>query len=247
MTRVLVRGMVAMLLIAVTASLAMAQPGGGRPGGGRGGFGGGRGPAGLLMMPEVQKELGLSETDVTKLTEKLREGRPERGAGNREEFQNLSDEERQKRREEFRKQAEEMAKKSDEIIKSSLTEAQFKRLGELRLQREGVNAFERSDIAEKLKLTAEQKEKITKLTEEGRPQFGRRGPGAGAGGAEGERPNFEEMRARREKLSTEVVAVLTPEQKTSWDNMQGARFEFPQRGPGGEVGGRRRGNRPPTE
>lgn len=249
MSRLMMRGMVAIALVAVTVSTASAQERerGGRRGFGGGGFGGG-GAAGLLAMPEVQKEIGISEADVTKLTEELRALRPERAAGgNREDFRSLSEEQRNARREEMRKQMAEIGKKTDEKIKATLTEAQYKRLNELRIQREGVGALGREDVAEKLKLTTEQKEQIAKLQEESRPQFGRN---RGEGGNEGERParpNLEEMRARRDKLNADVVALLTPEQKTAWESMQGAKFEFPAPNFGGPGGGRTRGNRPAAE
>jgi hypothetical protein len=220
----------------------MAQPGGGG-GGGRGGFGGGRGGGGvggLVAMEAVQKELGITDEQKTEITKVLEESRPMRGAGggfNREEFQNLSEEDRAKRMEEFRKTAEETAKKVEEKVKGVLNEQQNARLSELRIQREGVAALNRAEVAEKLTLTAEQKEKIAKLNESLRPQFGRGGPGGGGGG---ERPNFEEMRAQREKTEGEIVAVLTEEQKASYEKMKGAKFEFPRpMGFGGGQGGGR--------
>lgn len=242
MQRASVRWLLAASLIAVTASAAMAQPGGGGRGrGGFGGFGGGFGLGGLVAMPEVQKELGLSEADAKKLNDEIAALRPQRtGDGGGGNFRNLSQEERDKRFAEMRKQGEETAKKTEEKLKSSLTAAQFKRLSELRLQREGVGSLERTEIAEKLKLTTEQQAKIKTIAEANRPQFG----GGNAGG--GERPTPEEMRARREKRTADTLAVLTPEQKTAWDGMQGAKFTFPEGGPGrGGRGGR--GNRPAAE
>jgi Spy/CpxP family protein refolding chaperone len=224
-------------------SAAQAQPGG--PRGFRGfGGGGGFGLGGLIGMPEVQKELGLSEADAAKLTDSLRELRPQRGEGDGGNFRDLSPEERDQRMAEFRKQMEETGKKIDDKVKSSLTEAQWKRLNELRLQRDGANALERADVAEKLKLTTEQKEKIKSLAEAGRPQFGQRG--GGGSNPPGERPNFEEMRARREKTITEILAVLTPEQKLAFDNLKGAKFNFPERPAGGGRGGNRN-QRPAAE
>jgi hypothetical protein len=236
--------MFAVTLVAMAASLATAQErGGGRRGGfGFGGFGFG-GPGALLAIPEVQKELGLAEADAKKLNDELRALWPQPGAGGaREEFRNLSEEEQQKRRDEFRKQAEEIGKKSDEKIKATLTEAQYKRLGELRIQREGAGSLSRAEVAEKLKLTDEQKEKIAKIQEEARPQFGR---GRGGEGAQGERPNFEEIRARMEKTNADIVAVLSEEQKIAWEGMKGKKFDFPPPNFGG--GRRGRGNRPAAE
>jgi hypothetical protein len=248
MKRFVMYGMATAGLVAVMAASAWAQQGG-REGRDRGrgfgaGFGGG-GLGGLVAMPEVQKELKLSEGDAARLVAAINELRPRRGQGGGfGDFQNLSEEERQKRMEEFRKQMEENAKKIEDKIKSSLTEEQWKRLNELRLQREGVLALERPDVAEKLNLTQEQKDKIKELMADLRPQFG---PGRGRRGEGGGPPNFEEMRARREKATADILAVLTPAQKSTWETLQGAKFEFPRPQFGGPGGGGRRGNRPAGE
>lgn len=221
------------------ATPVFAQPGGG----GRGGFGGrgfGGGVSGLVGMAEVQKELGITDEQKTEITKVIEESRPMRGAGgfNREEFQNLSEEERTKRFEEMRKQGEETAKKVEEKVKGVLNEQQWTRLSELRIQREGVNALSRAEVAEKLALSDEQKKEIAKLNEGLRPTFGRGAPGGG------ERPNFEEIRAQREKVQKDILAVLSEDQKETFEKMQGAKFEFPR--PTGFGGGQGGGNRRPN-
>src|SRR5580765_1772277 len=72
---------------------------------GRGGFGGmGGGGAGMLLgNPQVQKELKMNEDQVAKIGEIQREMFAGFGQGGGGGFQNLSDEERQKRFEEMRK------------------------------------------------------------------------------------------------------------------------------------------------
>lgn len=218
------------------ATPVFAQPGGG--GGGRGGFGGGRGGfggggvSGLVRIAEVQKELGVTDEQKTEITKILEENRPMGGGFNREEFQNLSQEERTKRFEEMRKAGEETAKKIEEKVKGVLNEQQWTRLSELRIQREGVAALSRADVAEKLALSDEQKKEIAKLNESLRPQFG-----GGPGGGGGERPNMEELRAQREKTQKEILAVLSEDQKESYEKLQGAKFEFPRPQFGGGQGG----------
>lgn len=244
MSRCVSHGLVAACLVAFTASSLMAQEDGGqrRPRGFGGGFGFGGGLGGLVAMKEVQDELKLDADKVAALTKALEELRPQPGAGGGfEGFRELSPEEREKRMAEFRKQMEETAKKVEEKIKTSVTDAQWKRLNELRLQREGASSLERADVAGQLKLSAEQKDKIKSLVSELRPQFGRRGGDNGGG----ERPNFEEMRARREKLTADIFAVLTPEQKEVYEGLKGAKFDFPERRPGGGGDGRTR--RPAAE
>jgi Spy/CpxP family protein refolding chaperone len=230
------------------------RPGGGFGGGFGGAIGGGFGATGLLAMPEVQKELGLNDEQKTKLQDLVNDLRQQaggRGGVNFQELQNLSDEERQKRMDEFRKRAEEAAKKANETIAKILDAKQNDRYGQLQLQREGVAAIARAEIADKLNLTKEQKEKVAKIQEEGRSAL--RGGGAGFGQLSDEerREAFTKAQAAREKVTTDLAAVLTADQKASWEKMLGANFEFPQRGfgggrPGGGEGGGDR-KRPETK
>jgi len=213
--------------------------------GGQGpGFGGfGMGSAGLLAMPEVQKELGITDEQkglIDDMMADLREqGRNAFGNFNPQEFQNLSQEERQKRMEEGRKRGEEMAKKTEEMVSMILEPKQVDRLQQLRYQQENVRAFNRDEVAKKLELSQEQRDKIRKLQEAARPQ-----PGAFPdfrNMSEDERGEFfRKMREQAEKTNTEILNVLTASQKETWAKMQGKKFEFPAfqgfgaRRPGGE-------------
>lgn len=246
-------------LLVSLASQAQAQGQRGGPGGGRGGFGGfgGGGAAGLISMEAVQKEIGVSKEQVEKIQTAMRElgGGRGPGGGDRPNFQEMSEEERTKFFEEMRKQGEERAKKADEILKANLDAKQLARLEELRIQREGAGALTRAEVAAKLKLTDDQKEKIKEALASGQVDFrGGRGPGGpGAGGFDREafQKQMEEARAKREKANADALAVLTADQKTAFDGLQGAKFEFPAfgggRGPGGPGGpGGGRPGRPPA-
>src|SRR6185437_67931 len=96
--------------------------------------------------------------------------------GNPQEFQDLSDEERGKRMAEMQKKNEETTKKTDAAVAKVLDKKQLTRLNQLQLQREGVNAFHRPDVAKQLDLTEEQETKMqeiqAKAMEEGRAGFG---------------------------------------------------------------------------
>ncbi len=234
------------LVLAATVAQAQDTKKGGGQGQGRGGFGqgpGGFGPGGfgqqgggamLLGSPEVQKELAVTDEQKGLIEDMVADLREQgrnlfAGGGNFQEFQNLSQEERQKRFDEMRKKGEEMAKKSEEMVNMILEPKQVERLGQLRLQQENVVAFNRDDIAKKLGLTQEQRDKIKKIQEDGRPQ------GAGGGfqnfqnmSDEERREFFTKMREQREKVNTDLLAVLTADQKTNWEKMQGKKFEFPQ-------------------
>ena len=237
-------------LLIVAASTVQAQDRKQRPqgfGGGFGGFGGGF-DAFLLATPEVQKELGVSDeqkgliedmmTDLRNQTQQG--GRNQGGAGGFQNFQNLSEEERAKLMEEGRKRMEEFNKKTDEMINMVLEKTQVERFAQLRLQRAGVAALERPDIAEKLVLTQEQKDKMKKIRDDSRPD-----PSAFANfqnmSDEERREAFTKMREKGEKANADILAVLTAEQKETWTKMQGKKFEFPQQQGFGGFGGRRPG------
>lgn len=263
--RVMTTGLLVAAMLFALSTAGWAQPGGGR-GFGAGGFGGGRGGGDtfLLTMPEVQKELGITDDQKGLLDDMIADLR--QNAGNRPDFgsfRDLSAEEREKRMEELRKQGEERAKQAEDALKAILNDQQFARYNELRLQRQGVMALTRSEVSDKLGLTAEQKAKLEELRpNRGGPGAG--GPGAGGPGAGGrpnrdnagqggQRPDFQalmaEARERREKQEAEILAVLTPDQKAKWDSMLGKKFDFPQPTfggrPGDNTGNRQRGgNRP---
>ena len=257
-----------LLGLAVVPMAALAQGQGRGGGGGRGGFGGGMmgggmmgGVTGLVMMEEVRKELKLSEEQETKIREMGAEmmqqafggfggrGGAGGGGGNRPDFQNMSEEERKKFRDEMQAKVAEQTKKAEESLKKVLTPEQNVRLNELRLQREGVQALARAEVAGALKLTDAQNEAIAEILEAARPQRG--GPGGGGPGAGGPGGGFgrnmseeertkmrEEMEARRKKTQEDIELVMTEEQKAAWTKMQGAKFEFPERPSfGGGFGG----------
>ena len=257
-----------LLGLAVVPMAALAQGQGRGGGGGRGGCGGGMmgggmmgGVTGLVMMEEVRKELKLSEEQETKIRDMGAEmmqqafggfggrGGAGGGGGNRPDFQNMSEEERKKFRDEMQAKVAEQTKKAEESLKKVLTPEQNVRLNELRLQREGVQALGRAEVAGALKLTDAQNEAIAEILEAARPQRG--GPGGGGPGAGGPGGGFgrnlseeertkmrEEMEARRKKTQEDIELVMTEEQKAAWTKMQGAKFEFPERPSfGGGFGG----------
>ena len=248
-SRLRIVAVLAGLLLATPAFSQAQGPGGGR--GRRGGMQGGNiGAAGLLRIEEVQKELGVTDEQKAELTKIMESMRPAGGPGgfNREEFQKLSEEERAKKLDEVRKEGEERSKKADESVKAFLKPEQWARLSELRLQREGVRSWSRDEVQTQLALTDEQKTKIKTLT-------AAQGPGFGGGDIQNFRDMSDEERAKafakaREEMETRRTAfekgmaeVLTPEQKETWAKLQGAKFEFPQRGFGGGQGGGQGGGR----
>jgi Spy/CpxP family protein refolding chaperone len=230
------RSVVGGLVLFLIATAAQAQDRGRRMGFGGPGFFGASSSQ-LLGTPEVQKELGVTDEQkgliedmVADIREKMREAFA--GGGGFQDFQNLSQEEQRKVMEEGRKKGEEVQKKADDMVAMILEPKQLELLQQLKLQREGVMALNRDEIAKKLAITDEQREKIRKIQEESRPQFSFQQLSE-----EERRELFAKMRERGEKMNADIIAVLTPEQKSNWEKMQGKKFEFPPpqfgRRPGG--------------
>jgi len=204
--------------VALLASPAWAQQ---QKGQGRGGFGFGGGAA-FLMAPNVQKDLKLSEAQVAKVQDTLRDIR-EKHQDDLAGLRDASPEERQAKMQAYSKAVSDEAKKA-----LSLSDEQSKRFDQISLQNRGLQAFLDPTIAEKLKLTDEQKTKIREIGAAGR----------GAGGAFNKDASKEEraeaakkaMETRRENL-TKVQALLTDDQKKTWKELTGEpieiRFQFP--------------------
>ncbi len=202
-------------LVLLMAATASAQP----PGGGRG-FGGGfpQSAAMLLSIEEVRTELATDDVQNEKivvLTDDLR-SRMRESEGSAEER---------------RAEAEEIGKEADAAVARILKPEQRTRLHQLFFQREGVSAISRPAVAEKLALTEDQKKKVSEIVAAGRPQ-------SGASNFrdmtdEQRREYYAQMQERRTKTETELLAVLTEEQKKTWTGLQGEKFTFPERRGGG--------------
>jgi hypothetical protein len=205
---------------ALIASPAVAQQRG------RGGFGGG--PAMLVNNEAVQKELKLSEDQVTKGKEAL-QGVTEKF---QEEFAKLRDLDQDERR---AKMPELMAKQSEETyaaLEKVWKPEQIKRLKQISVQQQGLRAFMNPAVDKALKLTDDQKEKIRSLQmEQGEEMQGLRG---GGGGDPAEM--MKKIGALNKEFTAKAVAMLTPEQKTEWKELTGAPFDVPMGAFGGRGG-----------
>ncbi len=212
-------------LVVLIASTAQAQERGQGRGGaggfGLGGFGGG-GKVGLIQNEQVQQELKLTDEQKSKVGEvaaRVREAGPQRGQGGGQPDR----EQIRERMQAMSRVVAEEEKKLDEI----LDDQQKARLEQISLQVTGVRALNREEVASKLGLSDEQKEKIQAALRN------QAGPGAGGPGNPGA------QRERREQLQTSVLALLTDEQKQKWEELKGEAFEL--RRPGGQGQGQRRG------
>jgi hypothetical protein len=247
------------LALSLVAGAGWAQGQGGGQGGGRpggrpgfgGGFGGpgGGGVTGLLRIPEVQAELKVDEAQKELLDQVSQEmfqkmrtlfqppaGGAQGNQGNR--FQPPSPETMKKM----------AALQADQLkqVGEILDPKQMARLKQLGVQQAGTRALAQDEVAAQLKLSADQRQRITAAVtgeqEAMRSLFTGFEPGT---------PPTDEQRAEWRKKMTDarsatdakLLAVLTEPQKTQFKALQGAPFKFPEfrfGGPGGP-GGRRPG------
>ncbi len=203
--------------VAVSVSNAMAQGGGKGRGGG---FGrGGLSPITVVKVEGVQADLQLDQGQKDKLASL------EATQIDRQAMADLSQEDRQKKVAEIR--AGDL-KKVDEI----LLPPQRERLAEIMLQLEGPRALVRPEVATKLKLTDDQKSKLTELFQPGQGGFGG-GQGGGQGG----------FAAAMEELNKKAMDILTADQRDQYTKMQGKKTEVSMRdimGAGGGFGNKGR-------
>jgi hypothetical protein len=237
-------------ILAGTAGAQQPGQGGGRRPGGFGGPGGGGGlggPLGLLANEQVQKEIELLPEQLADFT-KLRE---EVGTKMREQFagiRDLSDDERRKKFEEMRPEMEKTQKELAEKMKGILLPHQNDRLRELFVQAAGARALEDDGIAAELKLSDDQRKRITEVREKQREKFGALFQNRGEGNDEDRRKQFETLREEGTKLTLDV---LSSEQRDQFEKMKGEKVDFElnqfggRGGPGGGgPGGGFRGGRP---
>ncbi len=196
--------------LALLASPALAQNRG------SGGFGGGA--AGFLMAPNVQKDLKLTDAQVRKIQETLREIRQT----HQDEYAALRDASPDVR---WTKMATLNETVSDEVKKAlSFSAEQSKRYDQINLQARGVQAFASSCVDEQLKLTNDQKSKIREIVEASRSSV------AGAfnkDASEQERTDARNKRAATQKQNmTKVQALLTHDQKNEWKELIGEPIEI---------------------
>ncbi len=221
---------VAVLSVAACHS-AYAQGQRGRGGRGGAGFGRGGDVATLAGIEAVQKEI-KADADQVAAIDALREDM--RGArGQRGGQQNLSREERQQ----LAQQREERAKAAREKIAGILKPEQMARLEQISLQVRNTQALADEDVAAKLKLSGDQKEKVAAAIQESNDKMQAQMRELFQGGDRA--AMREKMAELRKEASESVLAHLTAEQKEQFEAMKGEPFEMPAGGFGRGGGGRR--------
>jgi Spy/CpxP family protein refolding chaperone len=216
--------------LALVTPAVLAQ----RPGGFGGGFGGGT--LFLLTQKSVQDELKMTDEQVKKVTELQAKEREARGPRD----PNVSREERQKK-------AEEARAATDKALTDILKPEQLKRVKQISWQRQGTRALSDKEVAEALKLTDEQKEKLKTIQDDARKEM-RDLFQAGAGNRDEARKKMEEL---RKSADEKAQAVLTAEQKTKLKEVTGEPFKgeikLPEFGRRNRPGGQGAPRQPPKD
>ncbi len=191
----------------------------------RGGRFGMRGPGGgqgapevmLLGIPEVQTELEITEKQRGPVDEWMAESRDQMRSlfDSNRDIQDLSDEERETRLADMRKKLDESNQQAMKKLGRLLNSTQLERLAQLKLQREGLIAIRRPELAGKLELTDDQLRQLRELPQE---DFFPQAPAEA-----------------RDKARDEALAILTESQRKQWSELTGKEFTFPEPefGPGG--------------
>jgi hypothetical protein len=130
-----------------------------------------------------------------------------------------------------RKLLEEMQKRLAPILRPE----QQQRLQEVQLQMRGLEAFVDPAVQSALKLSEEQTSKVAALAEAMRQEVQQLL--AAAQGTGRPQEAMPKVAALRQSYREKLLALLTDEQKTSWQGMIGKPFQ-PRPGPGGPGGGR---------
>jgi Spy/CpxP family protein refolding chaperone len=223
----------------LVAGLALAQPPaggpppGGPPFGGPGGPGGpggffGGGIAGLVQMPEVQREVELTDdqkTELGKLRNEIRDQIRNQMQDSFNGMRDLSDEERQARIDQIRTQMDTIRKDVEAKLQKVLLPNQFDRLKQIdlqsRVQREGAAALTSGELADQLGLTDEQREQLQQKSEQVQQDLQTK------------------IRQARLDARNQLLDVLTAEQRAKLETLMGAKFDLPEPNPnGGQFGNR---------
>jgi Spy/CpxP family protein refolding chaperone len=212
-----VSALFAMSAFSAGLAAAAADPPATPPAAGRGpGFGSGMPSLFLLRSDVVQKDLKLSDDQkesIGKLQEKARDAFAE--------LQGLSQEERRTKMQELRKD-------QDEKIGGILNDKQKTRLKEIGLQASGAFALANKDVAEALKLSDDQVNKVKDLGDGFRKDAQAAFQSAANGGNPGSARD--DIAKLRKETGEKIMDVLTADQKAAFEKMKGEKIDLPAGG-----------------
>jgi serine/threonine protein kinase len=185
----------------------------------------GAGQLHLLGQPAVLDDLDLPAEQRKKIEELSRRLDRQRSETFKD-FGRLSAEERRKR-------FLDLAKANDAAVREVLDRHHLERLQQIALQVRGTSAFRDQEVADKLKLTPEQRRTIAAIEAEtffvfGPPPDGKRPVGPVEVKRPGGPEDFRKAQEQKVKAAKErVLALLTPEQQRRWRELTGKPFTGP--------------------
>jgi hypothetical protein len=172
----------------------------------------------VAQREDVQKELGLSADQVRRLKELSDRTRKQR----EDEFVALSQLDPKARDQKRQELVKKISKEEGEALKTILEPKQMRRLKELTFQLAYVQAFGNEEVEKALGLSEEQRSKIKAVMRgtiaDMRQLFQETREGVGEGQAKAAQ--------LRDRAYEQSVAVLTPEQRKKWVDIQGQPFAF---------------------
>jgi Spy/CpxP family protein refolding chaperone len=207
----------ALMIASLSTSSAMAQRGFGR-----GGFGRmGNDPSFLLMSEPVQKELELTDDQKSSVQKFQQDVMAEMG-NMRGQFQGLSPEEIQSK-------VADIAKDHHKKIADILLQPQMDRLDEISLQwglqQSAAGTLARDDVAKKLDLNDDQKSKLKDIGDEAQAKVME----LFSGGPPADDQERQDRQKKMQEFGTEQkdksMAVLTDEQKSKLEKLEGKKFD----------------------
>jgi Spy/CpxP family protein refolding chaperone len=183
----------------------------------------------LMMMSSqpVQEELKLSAEQSAKIdaiAKQMRQDAMEIISG----LQDLTPEEREEELPNVMEMVSDSAKELQSQVDDILDDEQTARMNELSLQRRGVDALDDKKVIEALKVTDDQKKELASI----RDEAGAKQEEIIKEGLGGDRNEMrQKIQALQKETGDKALAVLTTEQRDAFDELKGAKFDFPrQRG-----------------
>ncbi len=178
----------------------------------------------LIDNASVQKELKLSEEQVTRVTEMRQQVKDKILVKSREQPSNSF---KKTKPVDLQANARELSKAASEEtwkgLQDILKPGQLKRLKQIQLQREGFNTLFDPEVAKTLALTEEQKKKIEGIQEYLKKQstaLFKTGPQTNF------QSNLKKITTLRREALDKALALLSPEQMKSWTDLAGDPFEM---------------------
>jgi hypothetical protein len=179
----------------------------------------------MLRAEAVQKELTLDEQQakaINELAAQMQAEAMEVMSG----LQDLTPEEQKQELPSILKMVGEKGKEIQDKVDKVLNEKQRTRVKELSIQRRGVEALQDDEVVDALKLSDEQKEKLTAV----RKELGDKQEAIMKDSGGDRQKNREKFFALNKEAGESALAILTSAQREQFEKMKGPKFDFPQGG-----------------